>query len=101
MRKSSRACLSLAETVLTSPGQTTRALKQIPFNGKKLKPAKLRKDYWRTLAMIEFGQGQELVGQSVFQRLVECKSVALRERTEDGGELPLAAPEHLFVRQPR
>jgi hypothetical protein len=48
-------------------------LKQIPFNGKKLKPSKLRKDFWRPLAMIQFPEGQGEVGQSVFQRLRECK----------------------------
>ncbi|KAI8634573.1 transcriptional regulation of mitochondrial recombination-domain-containing protein [Xylariaceae sp. FL1651] len=52
-----------------------RALRQIPFNGKKLKPAKLRKDYWRPMAMIQFPEGMGEVGRSVFQRLRECKKL--------------------------
>ena len=32
------------------PLQANRALRQLPFNGKKLKPAKLRKDYWRPMS---------------------------------------------------
>ncbi|CAJ2509939.1 Uu.00g058390.m01.CDS01 [Anthostomella pinea] len=53
--------------------KASRALKQIPFNGKKLKPAKLRKDYWRPMALIQFPAGQSAVGRSVYQRLRECK----------------------------
>ncbi|KAI3338938.1 transcriptional regulation of mitochondrial recombination-domain-containing protein [Ustulina deusta] len=52
-----------------------RAFEQIPFNGKKLRPAKLRKDYWRPMAMIQFPDGQGEVGRSVFQRLRECKKL--------------------------
>ncbi|KAI0434144.1 hypothetical protein F5Y09DRAFT_328568 [Xylaria sp. FL1042] len=52
-----------------------RALKQIPFNGKKMKPSKLRKDYWRPLAMIQFAEGQGEVGRSVFLHLRECKKL--------------------------
>ncbi|KAI1281288.1 transcriptional regulation of mitochondrial recombination-domain-containing protein [Xylaria sp. FL0933] len=52
-----------------------RALRQIPFNGKKLKPSKIRKDYWRPMAMIQFPEGQGEVGRSVFQRLRECKKL--------------------------
>ncbi|OAQ95104.1 transcriptional regulation of mitochondrial recombination domain-containing protein [Purpureocillium lilacinum] len=48
-------------------------LKQLPFNGKKTKPAKLRKDYWSPLAMIRFPAGQGAVGRSVFQKLRELK----------------------------
>jgi len=48
-------------------------LKQIPFNGKKLKPATLRKDYWSPMAIIEFPQGRGNVGRSVFQKLRELK----------------------------
>lgn len=48
-------------------------LKQLPFNGKKTKPAKLRKDYWSPLATIEFPQGQGSIGRSVFQKLRELK----------------------------
>ncbi|ODA82603.1 hypothetical protein RJ55_01110 [Drechmeria coniospora] len=46
-------------------------LKQLPFNGKKTKPAKLRKDYWSPMAMIKFPQGA--IGRSVFQKLRELK----------------------------
>ncbi|RYP91013.1 hypothetical protein DL770_002843 [Monosporascus sp. CRB-9-2] len=55
--------------------KANHALKQIPFNGKKLKPAKIRKDYWRPLAMIQLPPGYGEVGRSVFQRLRECKSL--------------------------
>lgn len=48
-------------------------MKQLPFNGKKTVPAKIRKDYWRPMAMIQFPEGQGLVGESVFQRLREFK----------------------------
>lgn len=53
--------------------QNHHALKQLPFNGKKTKPAKLRKDYWSPLAIIEFPEGQGSVGRSVFQKLRELK----------------------------
>jgi hypothetical protein len=53
--------------------QNHEALKQIPFNGKKLKPAKLRKDYWRPMAMIQFGEGSGDVGRSVYQKLREFR----------------------------
>lgn len=36
-------------------------------------PAKLRKDYWRTLAVVEFGAGRGEVGRSVFRGLRELK----------------------------
>ncbi|KAK2592523.1 hypothetical protein QQS21_009768 [Conoideocrella luteorostrata] len=49
------------------------ALKQLPFNGKKTKPAKLRKDYWSAMAMIQFPKGQGEVGRSVYQKLRELK----------------------------
>ncbi|KAF4471565.1 transcriptional regulation of mitochondrial recombination domain-containing [Fusarium albosuccineum] len=48
-------------------------LKQLPFNGKKTKPAKLRKDYWSPFARISFPAGQGAVGRSVFQKLRELK----------------------------
>ncbi|KAI1213015.1 transcriptional regulation of mitochondrial recombination-domain-containing protein [Annulohypoxylon truncatum] len=53
--------------------QATKALRQISFNGKKLKPSKFRKDYWQTLAMIGFPEGYGAVGRSVYQLLRECK----------------------------
>ncbi|CAM1502902.1 Fc.00g076780.m01.CDS01 [Cosmosporella sp. VM-42] len=48
-------------------------LKQLPFNGKNTKPAKLRKDYWSPFANIIFPAGQGSVGRSVFQKLRELK----------------------------
>ncbi|KAL7970561.1 transcriptional regulation of mitochondrial recombination domain-containing protein [Trichoderma sp. SZMC 28014] len=50
-----------------------QGLKQLPFNGKKTKPAKLRKDYWSPLAHIRFQPGQGSVGRSVLQKLRELK----------------------------
>lgn len=47
--------------------------KQIPFNGKKLKQAKFRKDYWYQLARVEFPAGQGSVGRNAFQKLRELK----------------------------
>lgn len=53
--------------------QGFHGLTQLPFNGKKTKPAKLRKDYWSPLALIRFQPGQGSVGRSVFQKLRELK----------------------------
>ncbi|KAI2466565.1 transcriptional regulation of mitochondrial recombination-domain-containing protein [Annulohypoxylon bovei var. microspora] len=55
--------------------QATKALRQISFNGRKLKPSKFRKDYWQTLAMIGFPEGYGKVGESVYHLLRECKSL--------------------------
>ncbi|XXH04761.1 hypothetical protein Hte_011183 [Hypoxylon texense] len=55
--------------------KANKALRQIPFNGKKLRPSKLRKDYWRPMAMIQFPEGCGDVGRSVYQRLRECKKL--------------------------
>lgn len=63
----------MAFGLLTVVLQANRALKQIPFNGKKLKPAKLRKDYWRRMAMIQFPEGLGHVGRSVFHLLREFR----------------------------
>ncbi|KAG5916387.1 hypothetical protein E4U42_007680 [Claviceps africana] len=49
------------------------ALKQMPFNGKKTKPATIRKDYWSPMAMIRFPKGQGEVGLSVYHKLRELK----------------------------
>ncbi|KAH7144009.1 transcriptional regulation of mitochondrial recombination-domain-containing protein [Dactylonectria macrodidyma] len=48
-------------------------LKQLPFNGKKTKPAKLRKDYWSPFAHISLPTGQGSVGRSIYQKLRELK----------------------------
>ncbi|KAI1180191.1 hypothetical protein F4777DRAFT_364627 [Nemania sp. FL0916] len=55
--------------------KATNALRQIPFKGKKFKPSKIRKDYWRPLALIQFDEGRGDVGRSVYQRLRECKTL--------------------------
>ncbi|TQV91388.1 hypothetical protein V2A60_008963 [Cordyceps javanica] len=48
-------------------------MKQLPYNGKKTKPAKLRKDYWAPMAKIAFPKGAGSVGCTVFQKLRELK----------------------------
>ncbi|KAK6950122.1 hypothetical protein Daesc_008448 [Daldinia eschscholtzii] len=55
--------------------KANKALRQISFTGKKLKPSKFRKDYWRPFAMIQFPEGFGEVGRSVYQRLAECKKL--------------------------
>ncbi|EFY88939.1 hypothetical protein MAC_05033 [Metarhizium acridum CQMa 102] len=59
--------------MLTVSVQGFHALKQLPFNGKKTKPAKFRKDYWSPMALIQFPEGQGAVGRSVYQKLRELK----------------------------
>ncbi|PHH55446.1 hypothetical protein CFIMG_000584RA [Ceratocystis fimbriata CBS 114723] len=63
----------------TSVLNVYKALKQMPFAGKKNKPAKIRKDLWRQLAVVSFPSGQGVVGQSVFQRLREFRTRHLHE----------------------
>ncbi|KXH69332.1 hypothetical protein CSAL01_07743 [Colletotrichum salicis] len=53
--------------------ESHRALKQLPFNGKKSKPAKLRRDYWEPMALIQLPAGAGAAGQSVFQKLREFR----------------------------
>ncbi|KAL5612792.1 hypothetical protein BROUX41_004124 [Berkeleyomyces rouxiae] len=60
-----------------------KAFKQMPFAGKKNKPAKIRKDLWRQLAVVSFPTGQGVVGQSVFQRLREFRTRHLHEWGDD------------------
>ncbi|PKS12953.1 hypothetical protein jhhlp_000294 [Lomentospora prolificans] len=50
-----------------------KALKQLPFAGKKTKPAKIRKDLWDVLAVVQFPRGQGEVGRSVFAKLREFR----------------------------
>lgn len=57
----------------TDDVQANKALRQIPFNGKKLRPTTIRKDYWRPMAVIEFSKGQGEVGRSVLQKLREFR----------------------------
>ncbi|WQF75525.1 Putative large ribosomal subunit protein mL67 [Colletotrichum destructivum] len=52
---------------------SNRALRQLPFNGKKTKPAKLRRDYWKPMALIQLPSGAGVAGQSVFQKLREFR----------------------------
>ncbi|GKT95546.1 LOW QUALITY PROTEIN: hypothetical protein Ct61P_13396 [Colletotrichum tofieldiae] len=52
---------------------SNRALRQLPFNGKKTKPAKLRRDYWQPMALIQLPAGAGAAGQSVFQKLREFR----------------------------
>lgn len=52
-----------------------KALRQLPFTGKKLKPSKFRRDYWRPLAMIQIPEGCGVVGRSVYNLLMECKKL--------------------------
>jgi hypothetical protein len=53
--------------------KANKALRQIPFNGKKLRPTTIRKDYWRPMALIKFADGAGEVGRSVFQKLREFR----------------------------
>ena len=48
-------------------------MQQLPFNGKKTKPTKLRKDYWQPMAVVCFRRGWDrgIIGLSVFQKLRE------------------------------
>ncbi|KHO00777.1 uncharacterized protein MAM_01555 [Metarhizium album ARSEF 1941] len=71
-RRSDQIIYSFEER-LDVPPQGFHALKQLPFNGKKTKPAKLRKDYWSPMALIQFPKGRGAVGRSVYQRLRELK----------------------------
>ncbi|KAI1752284.1 transcriptional regulation of mitochondrial recombination-domain-containing protein [Xylaria castorea] len=77
--------------------KANHAFRQIPFNGKKLRPAKLRKDYWRPMAMIQFPDGRGEVGRSVYQRLRECKK--LHEYSWDDSVLYGDKGQTLTVRQ--
>ncbi|KAK4149839.1 transcriptional regulation of mitochondrial recombination-domain-containing protein, partial [Chaetomidium leptoderma] len=52
---------------------SNKAFRQLAYTGKKLIPAKLRKDYWRPMAVLEFAPGQGAVGRSVFHKLRELK----------------------------
>lgn len=51
--------------------QVYKAFKQIPFTAKKAKPAKIRKDLWKQMALVQFPTGKGVVGQSVFAKLRE------------------------------
>ena len=49
----------------------TRALKQIPFLGKKTVPAKLRRDLWTPLCVLSFPRAAQ--GRDAYQKLLELK----------------------------
>ncbi|ETS80455.1 hypothetical protein PFICI_07984 [Pestalotiopsis fici W106-1] len=53
--------------------KANKALRQLPFNGKKLKPSKMRKDYWRPMALIQFPEGMGHIGRSVFHIMREFR----------------------------
>ena len=38
-------------------------------------PAKIRKDLWKPVAVIQFPEGQGEVGHSVYQRMMECRKL--------------------------
>ncbi|KAF6839787.1 hypothetical protein CPLU01_01659 [Colletotrichum plurivorum] len=52
--------------------QQRKALRQLPFNGKKTKPAKLRLDYWSQMAMIELPAGTR---HDVYKKLRELRQL--------------------------
>ena len=56
-----------------------KAFQQIPFTAKKAKPAKIRKDQWKKIAMVQFPPGKGKIGQSVFQKLREFNQRHLLE----------------------
>ncbi|KAG5948298.1 hypothetical protein E4U59_000026 [Claviceps monticola] len=58
---------------MTYPLRFDYGMKQLPFNGKKSKPATLRKDYWSVMARIDLPKQQSAVGLSVYQKLRELK----------------------------
>ncbi|KAK4106138.1 hypothetical protein N658DRAFT_490741 [Parathielavia hyrcaniae] len=58
---------------MTPALRSNKAFRQMPHTGKKLIPAKLRKDYWRPMAVVEFGAGRGDVGRSVFHKLRELQ----------------------------
>lgn len=72
------------------PLQSNKALKQLPFNGKKTKPAKIRRDYWEPMAMIQFPRGQGVVGVSAFQKLREFRRLHELSYPEEMLALPKA-----------
>ncbi|KAH6654191.1 transcriptional regulation of mitochondrial recombination-domain-containing protein [Truncatella angustata] len=53
--------------------KANKALRQIPFVSKKLKPSKIRKDYWLPMAMIQFPEGMGHIGRSVFHIMREFR----------------------------
>ncbi|KAF4123207.1 hypothetical protein GMORB2_6757 [Geosmithia morbida] len=62
---------------------TLRNRLDIPYNGKKLKPAKLRPDYWSRMATVELPPGQGVIGRSIYQKLRELKKLHELEWDDD------------------
>ncbi|KAG5938029.1 hypothetical protein E4U60_001559 [Claviceps pazoutovae] len=58
---------------ITYPLRLDHGMEQLPFIGKKTKPATLRKDYWSVMARIDLPKKQSEVGLSVYQKLRELK----------------------------
>ncbi|KAK0629739.1 transcriptional regulation of mitochondrial recombination-domain-containing protein [Bombardia bombarda] len=50
-----------------------KAIGQLAYTGKKLIPAKVRKDYWRQMACVRFSPGLGDVGRGVFTKLREFR----------------------------
>ncbi|KAK4198163.1 transcriptional regulation of mitochondrial recombination-domain-containing protein [Triangularia verruculosa] len=65
--------------------RSNKALRQVTFTGKKNTLLKIRKDYWRPMATIQFPPGEGEVGLSAFHKLVELKKRHELE-WDDGGE---------------
>ncbi|KAI9646060.1 hypothetical protein NHQ30_005498 [Ciborinia camelliae] len=58
---------------LTKGMDNTASLSQLPYNGKKTRPAALRKDHWHPMAQITFPPGASSSGLSAFQKLREYR----------------------------
>ncbi|KAL1842402.1 hypothetical protein VTJ49DRAFT_5361 [Mycothermus thermophilus] len=67
---------------LTPTLNATKAMRQLLFTGKKLKPSTFRRDFWWPLLLIEFGAGKGSVGRSAFQKLRELQKRHLLEWTQ-------------------
>ncbi|KFY06822.1 hypothetical protein V492_07713 [Pseudogymnoascus sp. VKM F-4246] len=55
--------------------KNNKALRQLPYNGKKTVPAALRKDLWSPLARIEFPAGHSAAGLNAFRMLREYRTL--------------------------
>ncbi|KAA8568390.1 hypothetical protein EYC84_007424 [Monilinia fructicola] len=58
---------------LTKGMNNNASLSQLPYNGKKTRPAALRKDHWHPMALITFPPGTSSSGLSAFQKLREYR----------------------------
>ncbi|KAK4231505.1 transcriptional regulation of mitochondrial recombination-domain-containing protein [Podospora fimiseda] len=69
----------------TADLRSNKTLRQLPYTGKKLVPSKLRKDYWKPMAVVEFERGKGNVGRSVYAK---CRELKKRHELEwEDGEL--------------